>query len=117
MSRHTGIQLLNKATFFNDMTINLDGHKGYGADINVEVEFTASRPVAATWTQPAEGEEIEIVAVRPILVTRTPRALKQTTRTYLDCPAWLAADLQACIDAAELTANWRDYDAREYEKE
>jgi hypothetical protein len=108
--------MTNKATFFNDMTINLDGHKGYGAEITVEVEFTATRPVSATWTQPAEGNEIEIVAVRPILVTRDPHTFN-ASRTYLDCPAWLAADINACIDAAELTINWRDHDAREYETE
>ena len=105
--------MINKDTFFNDMTINLDGHKGYGAEITVEVEFTATRQFFSAWTQPAEGEEMEIVAVRPILVTREPRTLKNYSRAYLDCPAWLAADLKACIDAAELTINWRDHNARE----
>ena len=108
----------NKATFHDDVTIEFSAlaHEGYGS-IDVEVEFTATRYVRATWEQPAEGDEREIVKVRPFVRKKTSLGFKSTEREYLETPAWLTETLTGCIDPSELHVDWREYDeAREYER-
>jgi hypothetical protein len=89
---------------YADVTIELQGHKGYGASVEVEVEFTVSPiipargPSYASGGQPAEGGEVEITAIKPYVKEDRKRA-------YLDAPGWLADLLAECIDTDELLAN------------
>jgi hypothetical protein len=93
-------------TFTDTLSIELTGHKGYGAEIECEVSFTRTPVVPARTSGPAEdchpeeGGETEIVSVTPFrMQTGNPSGW---TPEYLDCPPWLADLLIECIDPDEL---------------
>ena len=91
-------------TFTNSLTIELSGHKGFGAEIDIEVDFTISKIIPARGPtydcagEPASGGDVEIVAVRPYYMLNK-------REVYLDCPQWLEAALIDCIDPDMLTAD------------
>ena len=99
-----------KATFVNDVVVTLSGHKGYGADIECDVEFTCTRRVSATWDQHGEGGEVEIITLRPFVRKNSPSGFPGTVREYLMSTEWLIDSLIKCIDPDKLEANWREYD-------
>jgi hypothetical protein len=98
--------------FTQVMEIELTGHKGYGASIMCEVDFTQT-PVTPAQTYgdpeycyPAEGGETEIVAVRPFECTLDPTTGRAgTRRNYLACPPCWEALLVDCIDPSGLVAD------------
>ena len=79
-------------------------HKGYGADIDVEIEFTQTPIVrcspfcAPEDSFPTEGGERELVSVRPI------KSMTGGKVEYLDAPEWLLNMLAECIDIDVLEA-------------
>lgn len=100
----------DKATFYDAVTIQLEGTKGYGSSFDVEVEYTATRGNNEPANSPdAIASEVEIVCVRPFtvgIVEATGR--KSTKRLYIDCPTWLSALLTECVDTDALDPDWND---------
>lgn len=101
-------------TYQSVVTIDLSGHRGMGgASLEVEIEFTKTPDVPMRWPslnspgEPAEGGEVEIVAVRPFQYVRRRSSdpLHGNVKTYLDCPAWLDAMIRECIDTDLLTGD------------
>ena len=99
-------------TFTNCLTIELSGHKGFGAEIDIEVDFTISEIIPASGPtfdcagEPASGGDVEIVAVRPYHKLIGPSSEPpMKCKVYLDCPQWLEAALIDCIDPDMLTAD------------
>lgn len=97
-------------TFTNIRTIELTSSKGYGAEIDVEIEFTVGESFPATGPtydcggEPACGGEVEITAVRPFVYAKAESAAPHVRRhEYLECPSWLEAALTECIDPDTLT--------------
>lgn len=78
-------------------------HKGYGAAIDVEVEFTQTPIVRCSSfcriedAFPDEGGERDLVSIRPI------KSMGGKVE-YLDCPDWLSKMLARCIDLDVLDA-------------
>jgi hypothetical protein len=103
-------QPTNKATFYDVITIDLSGSAGYGASLEVEVEYTATRGNNEPANSPdAIASEVEIVCVRPFnvgIVEATGR--KGTKRQYLDRPKWLCDLLTECVDTDALDPDWRE---------
>jgi len=102
----------DKATFYDVVTIQLEGHKDCDASFDVEVKFTATRGRAGHPNDPDTiAPEIEIVAIRPYttgIVEATGR--RSTKRDYLEAPKWLSDILRDCIDIDALIADWNDVD-------
>ena len=99
-------------TFTNRLTIELSGHKAFGAEIDIEVDFTISEIIPASGPtydcagEPASGGDVEIVAVRPYHMVIEPFSAPPIKReVYLDCPRWLEVALIDCIDQDMLTAD------------
>ena len=108
MSFHTRRRLPASATFYDVVTIELTGNgNGYGDSIDCEVEFLVTRPIPATYDDPAEGGECEIVAVRPFRYARRDGVVT-TTRVYEPVPDWLDEMLRQCIDVDSLHVDWSD---------
>ena len=109
--------MTNKATFYYDVVIQFNGHRGAtGSEIEVEIEYTATRPIRATHTDPADPGEIEIVRERPFIEKRDEKYQRiHGSRTYLDCPEWLARDLIDCIDTDEFEPDWGELDDYAYD--
>ena len=105
-------QPTNKATFYDALTIQIEGHKGCGSIFNVEVEYTATRGRSGHPNDPdTVASEVEIVCVRPFtvgVVEATGR--KSTKRQYLECEQWLVDLLTECIDTDALEPDWREID-------
>ena len=98
-----------QATFFEDVTVELEAHKGYGAHIDCEVEYTASPDTFDESVGQGNAGEREIVAVRPFEFERWPSgAMKSTKRTYPLCPPWLEATLKDCINVNNLEPDWSE---------
>jgi len=97
-------------TYTDYVSIELTCHKGYGAELQIEVEFSCSPFVPAVLygdhPQPEEGGEREIVSVNPFktkeIAGRDGEPCGFTKREYLDTPAWLTKLLIECIDVGEL---------------
>ena len=90
-------------TFYDRVTIQLEGSPKYGGDFSVEIEFTATRDRAD-----GDAGEREIVAVRPFEHVRNEFGQSKGTVKYLDCPDWLAAIIKDCIDVDALDADWSE---------
>lgn len=98
-------------TFFQWINIQLDGHKGAdGAEMECQVEYTCTPGVAATWDHPAEGDEIEIVTIRPLKEIRyDSKTGRKLAPAFHDCPRWLESLLEGCINVNELDPDWSEY--------
>ena len=115
--RHFPRNRYTARTFFDHITIQFEGSPKCGASFDVEVEFTetpyipARGPSYASGGEPACGSEREIVAVRPYeyQIDKATGRLG-TSRTYLDCPKWLAESLIDCVDVDTLTSDWSEED-------
>ena len=99
-------------THQSTMTIELSGHKGYGAALDVEIEYTrtpdipAPGPTYASGGEPACGGEVEITDIRPFAsVTRLAgRQIRSALiKEYLPVPPWLDTLLRDCIDTSLMT--------------
>ena len=82
--------------FVDIVSIKLDGPPGYGADIDVEVEFAA---------YPGDTEPRELVSIKwPIYDTTVGRVVKETK----DFPDFLIPYLRDCIDLDALETDFED---------
>jgi len=105
-------------TFTTTISIELIGSKGYGGELQVEVEFTCSPFIPAVLygdhPQPEEGGEREIVSVNPFKTKEIAGLDGEpcgfTKREYLDCPKWLADMLTECVDPNYLDPGSQDDD-------
>ena len=92
-------------TFTDWATVELSGHKGYGAVIECLVTFTQTPVVKCSSfcrtedAFPDEGGERELVSVEPHI------RVKRGNLKPMECPAWLAETLEECIDLGELNAS------------
>lgn len=94
------------------LTIELSGDRGYGASLDIEVEYQRSPDVPMRWPslnspgEPAEGGEVEIVEIRPFQYVRrlsSDPKWRGSVKTYRDAPSWLLDLIRECIDTDLLT--------------
>lgn len=104
---------MTKQRIYTDLiAIELTGHKGCGAEIECEVQFTRTPVVPAQlsgppeYCHPEEGGETEIVRVTPLRDVSVGLAGAGARKFYEphECPRWLEDLLIECIDPSELTA-------------
>ena len=95
-------------THQSTLTIELSGHSGCGAALDIEIEYTrtpyipATGPTYASGGEPACGGEVEITDIRPF--RRVPDRGSQIKRKeYLTVPDWLRELMLDCIDTSLLT--------------
>jgi hypothetical protein len=83
-------------TFLHDVDVNINLHGDY-ADINLiaTIEFTCTPFIAATYDDPAEGGEVEVVEVVEVFVPGKTTA----DRVTLECPKWLSDWIMANVDS------------------
>lgn len=93
-------------------TIEISGHKGHGSSFDVEVEFSVSPVVAATYMQPAEGGEVEIVRIRVLDPEKDTRGRAQ----YRAAPEWLISLIEECVDVVKIGEDAEPDDDREEER-
>jgi hypothetical protein len=103
-------------TFFHDVDVNITLHGDY-ADINVlaSIEFTCTPIVPATYDDPAEGGEVEVVSVVEVFVPAKATTYRSdgrirdsaTDRVTLECPKWLSDWIMASVDS-DVLANSLD---------
>jgi hypothetical protein len=98
-------------TFINLVEVEFDGHKGCGASVLCEVEFTQTPVIPARCHgdpsdfQPTEGGETEIILVRPFEYRMLETGFKGTERHYLPAAPWLVELLTECVDIDCLKAD------------
>ena len=93
--------------FHDSVAIQLEGSRDYGADFDVDVEFTARPDIPPGYDDPGSAGEREIVSVRPYEYV-IKHGVMTTERRYLDCQAWLETYLKDCINVDVLEADWED---------
>ena len=95
-------------THQSTLTIELSGHKGYGAPLGVEIEYTRTPDIPARSPdmrqpgEPAEGGEVEITDIRPFRRV-IDRGSQIKRKEYLTVPDWLRELMLDCIDTSLLT--------------
>ena len=113
-------------THFHDVTIELV-ICGNSEELVATVEFTATPVIPATYDDPAEGGEVEVVGVVDLFIPEreaviagehhhTPGAvlLKAKPRVDLERPAWLIDFIIANVDE-EVLYNSVDFDDYGYD--
>lgn len=100
--RRRGARPGTKETFVDHVEVDLEGNKGCGSTISVEIEFEVTKGYAPDFDDPGAGDEIEIIQFRPFVRIKSPSGFPGTVREYLECPQWLADTLRACVDESAL---------------
>ena len=96
-------------TFFHDITLEVL-LCGNSFELVATIEFTATPVVPATWDDPAEGGEVEVIGVEGLAhewayeVVDEPGGVPKRVKkkTFMDCPPALAELILANVDEDDL---------------
>jgi hypothetical protein len=101
------------STFFHDIAVMLViGKERAEFETVATIKFTCTRPIPATWDDPPEGGEVQVLKVLELFIPakKGGKLSSPTARVTLDCPQWLEDAILADVDSGELaeSVDWSD---------